>query len=211
MSDRPEYFSKELVQGDYVFYLNEQDRVFVPETKDDFEIFLDALFASLAEPTKKQKRNYEIIKEYPFLLPKNRWDKGLRIIGECAFDFTWTEVSALPKGWLIAFGAPLLKELKNAIIKYEEVFLYNYMITDIKEKYGNLRWYDNGATKEMYKVIDKYEELSYNKCIICGKDGKVSSEQVWLEPLCPEHTEINNVSEDLLKEYEEAYDKLGGK
>lgn len=210
MKDRPDYFYKELVQGDYVFYLNDQDKAYVPETKDEFELFLDAVFSFLPKPSKEQKRNYRLIKEFPFLLPKNRWDRSLNIIGEYPFDFTWTEISSLPKGWLIAFAKPLLKELKDAIMKYDEAFLYEYMITDIKEKYGGLRWYDNGATKEMYKIVDKYENMSYNKCIICGKDGKANSDKFLLEPLCPEHTEIDNVSEDVLKEYEEAYDKLGG-
>ena len=64
-----------------------------------------------------------------------------------------------------------------------------------KEKFGGLRWYDNGFPTEGYEEykewLDKYEELSYKTCIDCGKPAKYFT-RGWITPIC----------EDCAKEYE---------
>ena len=59
------------------------------------------------------------------------------------------------------------------------------MITDIKEKYGTLRWYDNGNTGSGYDIISKYARLSEDTCIKCGKPATHMTEG-WIMPLCDE-------------------------
>ena len=107
--------------------------------------------------------NKEMIEEFPFLLPRNRWT------GKVSedFDYSYNELFAMPDGWKRAFGYEMICEIKEVLEKHE--FLYDYRITDIKEKYGGLRWYSMGAPEELHQVISKYEELSYNVCLICGK------------------------------------------
>jgi len=121
------------------------------------------------------KRNKELVKEYPFLLPRNRWT------GEVPedYDYSYTEIDAMPKGWRKAFGDQMLKELKEALGDFAD----KYRITQIKEKYGALRWYDSGCTKEGHDVVNKYEQLSNYICIKCGKPAtKVTTG--WISPLC---------------------------
>lgn len=43
----------------------------------------------------------------------------------------------------------------------------------IKEKYGTLRAYANGATDEQWKVIEKAEEDSETVCESCGQPSKL--------------------------------------
>ena len=62
-------------------------------------------------------------------------------------------------------------------------YLYKFRITDIKEKYGTLRLYCNGASDEVYKIIDKYENLSYETCIECGNPAKIITDGYVL-PYC---------------------------
>ena len=208
---RPSYFNKVKTIGGHKFYMNDQGRLYVPENEENFEVFLWSLFKKIKNPTEEQILNYQIIKEYPFLLPKNRWDKGLSIDKDYGFDFTWTEINSMPRGWFLAFGKQMLEELKAFFMSKDPEFIYKYMIVDIKEKYGSLRWYDNGMPEGGYNIINKYERLSEKTCIVCGKRGSIDHKVYWLEPLCKKHrdyTLLTEQSETILKEYEEAYKKL---
>lgn len=72
-------------------------------------------------------------------------------------------------------------------------FLNDYRIIEIKEKYGSLRWYDNGAPEgafeEIGKIIHKYENISERTCIRCGKPATKMS-LGWISPYCNECAEI---------------------
>jgi ferredoxin-like protein FixX len=92
----------------------------------------------------------------------------------------WDAMDGMP-GWKKAFGDQYLKELKAQLKK--DHYLYQFRITDIKEKYGTLRLYCNGASDEVYKIIDKYENLSYETCIECG-DPAVIITDGYVLPYC---------------------------
>lgn len=94
---------------------------------------------------------------------------------------TFTELDAMETGWRNAFGIQMCKEIKTALKKNN--YLKKYRITQIKEKYGSLRWYDAGAPEEVYKIISKYEKISTKTCIICGKPAKYISKD-WISPYC---------------------------
>ena len=65
----------------------------------------------------------------------------------------------------------------------------DYSIVEIKEKFGGLRWYDNGFPEkgwEEYKDwLYKYEDLSFKTCINCGKPA-IGFTRGWITPLCKE-------------------------
>lgn len=107
----------------------------------------------------------ELIKKYPWLEVRNVWTD--KIIEDT--NFTWLD--DLPKGWKIAFGEQMVEELDKILRKAN--YQNNYRITQIKEKYGSLRWYDNGVPTEILeeqnKWLAKYEDLSEHTCMICGK------------------------------------------
>ena len=54
---------------------------------------------------------------------------------------TYTELDAMPEGWRKTFGIQMCKEIKYYLKKAG--MLHSYRITQIKEKYGCLEWYDN--------------------------------------------------------------------
>ena len=55
------------------------------------------------------QENKELIKRYPFLLPRNRWT------GEVAedYDYHYTELDGMPDGWRIAFGKQMCEEIRE--------------------------------------------------------------------------------------------------
>lgn len=103
---------------------------------------------------------------------------------------TYNEWDAVEPGWNKAFGKQFLKELKQQLIK--DKMLYKWRITDIKEKWGMLRLYCNYGSKELYQIIRKYENLSWNYCIHCGKPTEVISTG-WISPYCKECAEKNHL------------------
>jgi hypothetical protein len=90
------------------------------------------------------------------------------------YDASSFEISS---GWYGLIRA-LLEELHYAG--------WNKEICQVKEKFGGLRFYINGGSKEIFDIIHKYEEKSYEICEECGSAGKVRPGG-WIRTLCDEH------------------------
>lgn len=145
------------------------------------------------------KNDVEIPKEESFHIKSfviNRWLYFKIKVADFLNDYvlqlfhcipTYTEWDALEyglPGWYKAFGKKLLHEMAKQLKK--DKMLYSFRITDIKEKWGSLQIYCGAASKEMYALLHKYENLSYHTCITCGKPAKYLSNG-WICPYCEEH------------------------
>ena len=124
-----------------------------------------------------REENKALCERYPFLVPSNRWT-GKVVEG---FDYSYTELDAMPDGWRKAFGEAMCEEIMNEL--KESNALEGYRITQIKEKYGSLRWYSNYFTDGLRKIIGKYETLSRHTCIDCGAPATVVTTW-WISPYC---------------------------
>ena len=138
-----------------------------------------------------KQKNKELLEKYPWLYPVSEYTgKPLE-----NYDYSFTWMDDIPLGWNIAFGKQMVEELGALLEKYN--YQDEYSICQIKEKFGGLRWYDNGFPTEGYEEykewLDKYEELSFKTCIDCGKPAKYFT-RGWITPIC----------EDCAKEYEYA-------
>ena len=136
-----------------------------------------------------KQENKELLEKYPWLYPVSEYTgKPLE-----NYDYSFTWMDDIPLGWNIAFGKQMVEELGALLEKYN--YQDEYSICQIKEKFGGLRWYDNGFPTEGYEEykewLDKYEELSFKTCIDCGKPAKYFT-RGWITPIC----------EDCAKEYE---------
>lgn len=100
---------------------------------------------------------------------------------------SYTELGALPSGWRKAFGLQICRELKRALLEDGgRKRLNSYRIDQIKEKYGELCWYDHGGNEETNNIIAKYTYISRHTCITCGKSADYVTKG-WVEPYCREH------------------------
>jgi hypothetical protein len=163
-------------------------------TKEDYNKWL--------ENTKDKKLNKKMVEEFPFLLPRNRWtDK----VSE-DYDYSYNELWALEKGWAKAFGYELICELRDALIEAD--YLDKYRITQIKEKYGGLRWYDFGAPEKAFEVIRKYTEKSYETCFICGEPATHET-YGWINYVCEKCLNAHQLSGRPIGDDEEDYFEEG--
>jgi len=119
--------------------------------------------------------NKALCERYPFLIAHSVWaDKPKE-------DYDYIILDLMPSGWRRAFGIQMCEEIRKILI--ENDFLYDYRIDDIKEKYGELRWYDFGAPQEVYNITNKYRKLSRKICICCGQPATKIS-MGWISPWC---------------------------
>lgn len=143
--------------------------------------------------------NKELCERYPFLIPFNRFS-GMRMTDPRAsqggfwpgspdeipdpYNYEYTELDEMPDGWRNAFGEQMCEEIREALLKFGgEEALDRYRVEQIKEKFGYLRWYDCYGCKEVDDIISKYEEISENTCIRCGKPATMIS-LGWISPFC---------------------------
>lgn len=130
----------------------------------------------------------EWVEKYPFLRFKINdccpWENTDEINSCWMFD--------LPVGWQIGFGAQMCDELMAALGKYADDFL----IIQLKEKYNEIRlyygWVDREYTEQenaeiraisiaIESILDKYIEVSYNTCVVCGKSA---TKHGWYDGYC---------------------------
>lgn len=72
----------------------------------------------------------------------------------------------------------------------------------VKEKFGTLRFYTNGASEWQDGVIAFAESISAKICDVCGKAGTLNRNG-WIACRCPEHKESYELEEN--ESAEEAY------
>ena len=58
--------------------------------------------------------------------------------------------------------------------------------SQVKEKFGGLRFYTNGYTDGISAMISMAESMSYRTCEVCGSPGR-SNNYGWISTLCDTH------------------------
>lgn len=156
-----------------------------------------------------RKRNKIICKRYPFLIPriyngKISWEADKKEPKRNRFGkYSFTLAEDFPAGWWKAFGIMMCEELREDLIRNH--YLYKYRVAQIKEKYGQLRFYDYGIPTEshVWDIIEKYSILSENICIRCGKpDVYMTNMAGWYSPYCEDC--VNLIEKRKEKFYDES-------
>ena len=101
----------------------------------------------------------------------------------------------------------LIKELS------EKLEPHGIVATQVKEKYGGLRFYVGGiptdVADEMYDYIDEAEDKSYEICEQCGQPGNCN-EGGWLTTLCDECREKGEKRKQVPEHDKSLYDLIFG-
>ena len=142
--------------------------------------------------------NKRLIEKYPWLYPHHGWS-GEKVED---YDYTWTELDDMPKGWREAFGELLCEEIQEELEKYD--FVHEYSIAQIKEKFGGLRWYDDGVPSgcRVHEIIENYSACSEYICIRCGELDVPCTDE-WIVPVCK-----NCIKKMSIKDSEAYWEKI---
>lgn len=123
--------------------------------------------------------NKRLIERYPFLEIRG-WDESK------PGDFCSTWLDQMPMGWKKTLGIQLCEELREELLRIDPALLNTYKVSQVKEKYGTLRWYGVGYSDRMDDIITKYNDFSKYTCIICGKINVPIFDDGWISPFCIE-------------------------
>ena len=108
---------------------------------------------------KKMLRNKELVKRYPWIAPVD-WNWN-RVKG-----YSFTMYDDVPIGWRRAFGKIMLEDYREVLIRNN--YLREFQWVQVKEKYGTLRLYSNGAPKEVVELETKYDYILEKSKYLCG-------------------------------------------
>lgn len=154
-----------------------------------------------------KEENRTLCERYPFLIPRD-WKTG-EVASD--FDYEYTELDNMPEGWRKAYGEALCEELAAELRRIGK--LDEYIVLQIKEKFGALRWYGNIRTPEIKTILQRYEDLTRFTCIKCG----VPATRVtiaWICPYCENCIPIDHDGEkrytDPIHEFWNRFDCVGG-
>ena len=74
----------------------------------------------------------------------------------------------------------LIKDLSEELYAYtKKTGVELPEVTQVKEKYGTLRYYIISGTEEQYRIINKYCDMSDKICEVTGKPGKLRVKGGW--------------------------------
>ena len=148
--------------------------------------YLEALDISIdilgTNYTRDQLKNWILVNKYPFLIPKYWNPETMQYEVDENYKYNFTLLDEMPDGWRKAFGEMMCEEIYNALVECDG--LGDYRIEQIKEKFGQLRWYSYPSYEEVERIIDKYSVLSENICMICGKPDVPMTGTYWTYPIC---------------------------
>lgn len=120
--------------------------------------------------------NRKLTKKYPWLIPRT-WD------GKVPKDYDYSYIEwGCARGWDAAYGDMYLEELGRAV--EESGMRDTFQIMEIKEKYGQHRVYCAPTNKKIERIVDKYEVISGNVCMLCGKPDVPMIDTGWISPYC---------------------------
>ena len=138
---------------------------------DGWYNIIDVLCGLLTSDYRQAKGRYESIKD---LVGKPRWEGSDNIVTQ--------------------------EQIDEAKVKLDEETLKVPVASQVKEKFGGLRFYVNGATDKHWNFISVAENMSYRTCEECGAAGKTYTDG-WHTTLCDIHAAMAGKEEEY--EYEE--------
>jgi ribosomal protein L37AE/L43A len=87
-------------------------------------------------------------------------------------------------GWL-----QIIDDLSRKITELDP----DVQASQVKEKFGGLRFYIDGGSDEVHKLIEEAEEESYKTCEKCGTKENVSVTKTgWIITLCDKCSKERN-------------------
>jgi hypothetical protein len=119
----------------------------------------------------------ELAKKYPSILMRSVYTGKLTEYIGCEL--------AVGHGWLPIID-DLCSKLEKVIEPLSEDERSCFYATQVKEKFGGLRFYTTFGNDEIYDLIRDAEKKSYITCEVCGEPGE-ERDSGWIQTLCDAH------------------------
>ena len=140
--------------------------------------------------------NEGLVLKYPWLEPHNRWTGNV----PDTYDYSYTELDEMPDGWRLAFGDQMCEEIEKELERFD--YQDKYEIVQIKEKFGGLRWYDNGTPfKTSEKPVKEFERKGFDVLKRDWDPSKYCLRDLWSDHYISPFDENVDMSLEEIDEY----------
>lgn len=112
-------------------------------------------------------------------------DRDLFTIHEWEFGFGWD-------GLIESLAAAIDREMERdpristGYVDEQGLEMPPFRITQMKEKFGGLRFYYEGGNIRIHGLAEMTEQMSYSICEVCSDIGQQSKNGAWMSTLCPD-------------------------
>lgn len=142
----------------------------------------------------KQKRRCDIEARYPRVFGSRAHthdagatdaDGDLTTIHQWEFGFGWD-------GLIESLAAAIDREMERdpristGYVDEQGLEMPPFCITQMKEKFGGLRFYYEGGNLRIHGLAEMTEQMSYSMCEVCSDIGHQSKNGAWMSTLCPD-------------------------
>ncbi len=100
----------------------------------------------------------------------------------------------------------MCEELREELLRIDSSLLNKYRVSQVREKYGTLRWYADSYSDRMEDILTKYEDICQYTCVVCGRINVPIFDDGWISSFCIEcyksHRERiwgNNLSDEKIE------------
>lgn len=114
-------------------------------------------------------------------------------VAAVAGDFTLFDEDHI--GTTPSYREKRLKEIVNEQPRKIPEIIHQVTVTQVKEKYGTLRFYYSGGDEYIDGLVAMAESMSAATCEECGKPGRTNNNG-WLRTLCEEHAKERGTFEE---------------
>lgn len=115
----------------------------------------------------------------------------------------------MPEGWARAFGIEMCEDIRTLLLAMrpdavsDTEQLLTYRVSQVKEKFGTLRWYAGGglirneldsgkdgthrdgiAYRAIDDIVELYSDVSGRCCVMCGTFDDIRWTRGWVGPMC---------------------------
>lgn len=114
----------------------------------------------------KQELQQKLYDDFPDLYQQRHWS---------------IQASCMPWGMECGSGwEPLIRKLSEDITAIAP----DVQASQVKEKFGGLRFYFSGGNDEVYELVNAAEDESYKICENCGSRDGVTQSKGWIKTEC---------------------------
>lgn len=161
----------------------------------------------LVVPKKEENTFYSLFPQIIVNKPLNilinfvKWfDNNILQLFHCLPKYTYLD--AIDIGWRKKFGIEMCKEIRKDLIKCGWKYLFTYRLMQVKEKWGELCWYDSYIPKgsKIFDITQKYANLSLHTCIDCGEEA-IWRTKGYILPYCDKCVDKLNHFKKPIREY----------
>ena len=135
----------------------------------------------------EEKKLEELTKKYPAIFEGRTLPNGDVVPFHFECDNGWYDIIDV-----LCSNIQRENEMESYRLKREGEEYAPVIASQVKEKFGGLRFYVDGHNDRVSGMITMAESMSYRTCEVCGKPGR-PRRYAWVQTHCEDHIDLDRL------------------